>query len=88
MIKYVRILRSFIIVFFKVPVSDSRSTYCNKSWNEFFARTGIRANELWGPDVVRLTAFLSNLNLKCFVMHRPAIEVFFNTNFNLVCFVG
>ncbi|XP_046842664.1 L-fucose kinase-like [Xenia sp. Carnegie-2017] len=36
---------------FKVPVSDSRSTYCNKSWNEFFAKTGIRANELWPPHL-------------------------------------
>ena len=49
------LLMSVAIFFFKIPVSDSRSTYCNKSWNEFFARTGIRANELWGPDLVRET---------------------------------
>lgn len=35
----------------KVPVSDSRSTYCNKSWNDFFQRTGIRSSELWRPDL-------------------------------------
>ncbi|CAB4014275.1 uncharacterized protein LOC113682722 isoform X2, partial [Paramuricea clavata] len=45
-----------------VPVSDSRSTYCNKSWNEFFARTGIRANELWGPDLLLLDIVENLLN--------------------------
>ncbi|XP_028392765.1 L-fucose kinase-like [Dendronephthya gigantea] len=59
--------------FLKVPVSDSRSTYCNKSWNEFFARTGIRANELWGPDLSEHEQ--SFFNAKLFPLFYPGTNI-------------